>query len=63
MTLKEKFEQKGKLLEQLKEAVNAKDFDQEKVDTINDEISKIEGEIKSIEKANEFLSKKTEINC
>jgi len=62
MTLKEKFEQKGKLLEQLKEAVNAKDFDQEKVDTVNDEISKIEGEIRSIEKANEFLAKKVEIN-
>jgi len=62
MLLKEKFEQNGKLLEQLKEAVNAKDFDQEKVDTVNDEISKIEGEIKSIEKANEFLAKKTEIN-
>jgi HK97 family phage major capsid protein len=62
MTLKERFEQKGKLLEQLKEAVNAKDFDQEKVDTINDDITKAEKEIRSIEKANEFLSKKTEIN-
>jgi len=62
MTLKEKFEHKGKLLESLKEAVNAKEFDQEKVDTINNDITKTEKEILSIEKANEFLSKKTEIN-
>ena len=62
MTLKEKFEHKGRLLESLKEAVNAKDFDQEKVDTINNDITKTEKEIKSIEKANEFLAQKTEIN-
>jgi HK97 family phage major capsid protein len=60
MTLKEKFEHKGKLLESLKEAVNAKDFDQEKVDALNDEITNTEKEIRSIEKANEFLSKKTD---
>jgi HK97 family phage major capsid protein len=62
MTLKEKFEHKGKLLEQLKEAVTAKDFDQEKVDQLNADITKVEKEIQSIEKANEFLAKKTEIN-
>ena len=64
MTLKEKFEQKGKLLEQLKEAVavKAEDFDQEKVDAINNDLSKVEKEIDSIERANEFLAKKTNIN-
>jgi HK97 family phage major capsid protein len=62
MTLKEKFEHKGKLLESLREAVNADDFDQEKVDQLNADITKVEKEITSIEKANEFLAKKTEIN-
>ena len=60
MTLKEKFEQKGKLLEQLKEAVNAKDFDQDKVDLINEEVSKADKEIRSIEKANEWLAQRVE---
>jgi len=59
MTLKEKFEHKGKLLGQLKEAVNAKDFDQEKVDTLNEEVSQAEKAIRSIEKANEYLAAKT----
>lgn len=59
MTLKEKFEHKGKLLEQLKEAVNAKEFDQEKVDALNDEISATEKEIRSIKTANDLLAAKS----
>lgn len=59
MTLKEKFEHKGKLLVQLKEAVNAKEFNQENVDTLMDNVATAEKEIQSIEKANEYLAAKT----
>lgn len=60
MTIKEVIEQKGKLLEQLKEAVNAKDFDQEKVDTINKDINDLDKKKLSLEEANRILSEKIE---
>jgi len=60
--LEKKFEKKGNLLEQLREAVNAEPdkFDQEKVDAINDDIQKLSNEIESIERANKLLSEKQE---
>ncbi len=61
MTIKENIEQKGKLLEQLKEAVNAKDFDQEKVDTINKDINDLDKKKLSLEQANRLLSEELEV--
>ncbi len=60
--IKNLIETKGKLYAQLQEAANVpeKDYDDEKVDKINDEITAINKKIRSAENANELLSSKVE---
>ena len=58
--LKKKFEEKGKLLEQLREAVTDENFDQVKVDKINEDIQILTGEIETIQRSNKILSEKFE---
>lgn len=55
MTIQEVIEQKGKLLNQLREAVNEKNFDQEKVDKINDDINTLDKQKSSLEAAQRLL--------
>ena len=59
MDIKLLTEQKGKLYEQLKEAcaVPEKDYDDVKVDAINDDITALTKKIRSAENANLVLSK------
>jgi len=65
MEIKSLIEQKGKLYEQLREAagVPEKDYDEKKVDAINDDITKLTQKIRSLENANKILSeqKDTEV--
>ena len=49
--LKEKFEEKGRLLKLLREAVNAEEFEQEKVDKINKDINTLDEDIRAFETA------------
>ena len=60
MNIKEVIEKKGKAIVLLKEAINAKDFDQLKVDTISDEITALDNQKKSLEKANELIAQKAD---
>ena len=61
MNLKEVIEKKGKLIEQLREAVTSKDYDQAKVDKINDDINQCDHQKRAIEASNELVAEKPEV--
>ena len=63
MEIKQLIEQKGKLYEQLREAagVPEKDYDEVKVDAINDDITALTVKIRSLENANRILSEQKDI--
>ena len=63
MEIKSLIEQKGKLYEQLREAagVPEKDYDEKKVDAINDDITKLTQQIRSLENANKILSEQKDL--
>ena len=62
MEIKSLLEKKGKLYEQLREAcaVPEKDYDEVKVDKINDDITSLTQKIRSLENANKILSEQKE---
>jgi len=63
MEIKSLIERKGKLYEQLREAagVPEKDYDEKKVDAINDDITKLSQQIRSLENAQKILSEQLEV--
>lgn len=58
MTMRQVIEKKGKLIEQLREAVTSKDYDQEKVDLINKDINACDHQKTAIENAEKLIADK-----